>query len=145
MLNIDEIRDHAKNARGACKVLSVQTISGAAYRTLKWSLDDVPALCNEVEALQQENASIKEKASQTVDEYLAKEQEVLALKAERDEEVSRRYQAECNYDHAVKDRNALKRALENMAWDLQEQYGHSDAANSTAERYIQRAKEEMKK
>lgn len=38
--------------------------------------------------------------------------EVERLQSELHEEKSRRYQAECNYDHTVKDRDTLKNALE---------------------------------
>lgn len=48
-------------------------------------------------------------------------------------------------DNGVKARRIteLEKALENMAWDLQEQYGHSDAESSTAERYAIRARKEI--
>lgn len=48
------------------------------------------------------------------------EREIATLKSKLKEEVSRRYQAECNYDHTVKDRNTLRKALE-LA--VEESYG----------------------
>lgn len=42
-----------------------------------------------------------------------------SLQAQLDEEKSRRYQAECNYDHAVEDRNGLRAQLKAAVEDLE--------------------------
>ena len=90
-----------------------------------------------------------------VDDYLyAKDvkallAEVERLTAENKEEVSRRYQAECNYDHTVKDRDTLKKALE-LACKRNAEYafcGGTDAmkvkhAEKNFQHFIQQAQEQ---
>jgi hypothetical protein len=122
------------------------------------SREDIPTLIAEVERLTAENAKLREESAKDYNdmrrfqsEHIKLSQENAALQSERDEEKSRRYQAECNYDHAVKDCDELREALKQVIKKLIFPYGCADDDKSNRiidnfmEQYIQQAKENLQK
>lgn len=77
--------------------LSAKTLSIVGEATLKKDATFISHARTDVPAL--------------VEQHGQDQQQIATLRAKLSEEVSRRYQAECNYDHTVKDRDDLKAQL----------------------------------
>lgn len=119
--------------------------------------------CCDIAQLEKENAALKSenerlalcrhncKIECLLEEYNKLQDERDTLKKALTEEKSRSYQAECNYDHTVKDRDELHEALKQAIKKLIFPYGCPDDDDSNRvidnfmEQYIQQAKEAERK